>query len=122
MNVTIEPKTIRSYVPITVNIDDTLSPPVVKVSSLSDGDQFEITATPITKNLFQTQFWLEKEGHYKVSVLSNSYQWQKQITVHEQLFLPFSVEFGSFFILLMITLYGVFVWHKKKTKAQTLSN
>lgn len=105
-------KNYRTTNPIYINVKDVDDVPEVSVEKLGD--------IPVTKkgDFYQAHFWAQQEGHYGITVLSGKDKFEKEIVINEQVFIPFHYEFTAFFIVLMLSLFGVYLWMKKRKKNQ----
>ena len=122
MKVTLTKTDTRALVPITLQISDTKENPEVKIIPLDKNSAIEpylIDVHPTEKGA-TAEFWFQNKGTYTLEVKTSSEVITKTITIQDQFFLPFSIEFGVGFGLLCITLFGIFLWIKiKKRYART---
>ena len=119
MKVSVSTTTTRTLVPIVVDVRETSSEAIIEVKPLQiEGlvDPFTVTTHEID-NRQQAQFWIQQPGDYEITVLNNGETFSQQIHVEPQIFLPFSIEFGFFFVLMSSLFIGVVLWFSKKAKA-----
>jgi hypothetical protein len=119
MNITINPPTLRTLLPINIDISGTDLHPEITVTSLATGQDaitpFHVDAKA-KPGKFHADFWLEKSGDYTVDITSGAQHYQSILHVQQQIFLPFSIEFGVFSGLFLVTMLGVFLWLQKIRK------
>ncbi len=100
-------KDYRTQVPIYIKITDSLELPRVKVSGVGE--------IPVkkTNNFYQSHFYIQKSGIYKLEISNPIKKVVKTLNVSEQTYLSFSKEFGAFSVIFIIVMLGVILWTRK---------
>ncbi len=114
MMIEIHPDAYRTLVPITVVVSETDKAPsiVVKEISKASSESFTVDAKPKDTG-WQAQFWLQKAGDYEMTIADGTEIKTQMLTVTEQVFLPFQIEFGIFMVSFLVAALGIFLWYKK---------
>ncbi|MCP5463540.1 MAG: hypothetical protein H7A33_00785 [Deltaproteobacteria bacterium] len=123
MKVEVNPESVRTLVPVTVNITETQSEPEIVVlpqSKESHVDAFHVEAEVFQEG-YQAQFWLEQTGDFLLQVKADDENFSYPFSVGQQIFLPFSIEFGFFFVALSVVLGGILWRHWKRIKSSEKS-
>lgn len=124
MKVTINSNKTRTLVPVVVDVQNTDFEPTLTVEPLDQNspvESFQVDFEELGDRM-QAQFWFEQPGNYKLITDNGQTLISETIQVSEQEFMSFNLEFGLFSSLLMITLLGIVVWHKKRTQRLTTKN
>lgn len=108
----------RTLVPIAIDVHDVAAKPQILVEPLGEDSTIDTFELPVQEQngFYHSEFWLEQEGNYKVSIVHGEQTFSQILQITPQEFLSFSFEFGIFFISLIIGFLGLIVWHRKKIK------
>jgi len=119
MNVHFNTTHTQTLMPIVIDIEDSPSQPILVVKPENpsySNESFSLEAKQNAKG-YQVNFWLEQAGNYTVQVIANDQTQSTLIQIKPHIFLPFSIEFGTFIVTLIFAFVGVSLW-LKKTRSQ----
>jgi len=118
MKVNLSTHNTRTQVPITITTSGSEDLPLVIVTPKDKNSLVEQFTVPLhlTATGSQGEFWFQNKGSYEVIIKSSKETTTQSIHVEDQYFLPFSLEFGVGAVLLILTLFGVFLWIKTTKK------
>lgn len=122
MNLEVTPSETRSYLPITVKVENGGTEPKVWVNRAGSSEAAKAfrVAIQADQGKWSGTFWVEEAGLYEVTSSANGALVTKVVTVRPQKFLSFGMEFGLTFLLLIGVLAGIALWVMKIRKRSSV--
>ncbi len=121
MKIDVYPEIIREFMPITIRISEVRLPlnASIRISPKSKTiEHLSPFTLPLTEkdDHWEASLWLQKEGIYEMSIPSAEGTTTQNLTIHPQVFLDFTSEFGLFGISFAVASSLLIFWFLKRRR------